>query len=132
MVMIVAQMGMPTTMAARLQAPSQASVLSVAPTLFQHPGLLDTKVHLDYVKQQVSKRAEPWQSAFNEAKNSQYASLSWMPKPRATVACGSGSNPNLGCTDERSDAAAAYTDAIIWYISRDARYASKAIQIMDA
>ena len=75
---------------------------------------------------------EPWKSAFTQAMNSKYASLSWTPKPRATVECGPYSNPNLGCSDERADAAAAYTDALIWYISGDARYASKAIQILDA
>lgn len=132
-VMTTAQMNMTITQA----TPSQTSILSIAstgvvPTTFKHPGLLDTKAHLDYVKQQVIKKAEPWLAAFNAAKDSPYASLSRMPKPRAIVACGSGSNPNLGCSDERSDAAAAYTDAIIWYISGDARYASKAVQIMNA
>src|SRR4051812_15386698 len=137
MVLIIVHMDIPMTMAARLQTSSQISALSVAPTgavpiPFKHPGLLDTKAHLDYVKLQVNKGTEPWFSAFNKAKASPYASLSWTPKPRATVACGSRSNPNLGCSDERSDAAAAYTDAIIWYINGDARYASKAVQIMDA
>jgi hypothetical protein len=42
------------------------------------------------------------------------------------------SNPNYGCTDERQDAVAAYTDALVWYIAPDARYAQKAIEIMDA
>lgn len=63
---------------------------------------------------------------------SPYASLSRSPKPRATVECGPSSNPNNGCTDEREDAIAAYTDALAWYINRDDRYAQKAIQLMDA
>ncbi len=54
------------------------------------------------------------------------------PKPRAIVECGSYSNPNLGCTDEREDAIAAYTQALMWYVTRDARHAAKAIQLMDA
>ena len=54
------------------------------------------------------------------------------PKPRAVVECGSYSNPNYGCTDEREDAIAAYTDALAWYITSDGRYAQKAIQLMDA
>jgi hypothetical protein len=40
--------------------------------------------------------------------------------------------PNNGCTDEREDAIAAYTDALAWYINRDDRYAQKSIQLMDA
>ncbi|GGM13894.1 alginate lyase family protein [Dactylosporangium sucinum] len=63
---------------------------------------------------------------------SRYASLSRTPKPRAVVECGSYSNPNYGCTDEREDAIAAYTLSLAWYITRDSRYATKAIAIMDA
>jgi hypothetical protein len=58
--------------------------------------------------------------------------LSRTPKPRAVVECGSYSNPDYGCRDERGDAIAAYTDAVLWYITRDDRYAQKAIQLMDA
>ena len=54
------------------------------------------------------------------------------PSPAPIVECGSYSNPNNGCTDEREDAIAAYTDALAWYITRDSRYAKKAIEIMDA
>ena len=46
-------------------------------------------------------------------------SLTRTPQPRATVECGSYSNPNYGCTDEREDAIAAYTDALAWYVTRD-------------
>ena len=63
---------------------------------------------------------------------SKYASLSRTPKPRAIVECGSYSDPNYGCTDEREDALAAYTLSLAWYITRDSKYADKAIQIMDA
>ena len=63
---------------------------------------------------------------------SKYASLTRTPKPRAIVECGPYSTPNNGCTDEREDALAAYTLSLAWYITRDTRYATKAIQIMDA
>jgi hypothetical protein len=111
---------------------NQQNLSNAAPTTFNHPGVLDSKAHLDLVKQKVHLGTEPWKSAFTQAMNSNYASLSWTPKPRATVECGPFSNPNLGCSDERADAAAAYTDALIWYISGDTRYANKAIQILDA
>ncbi|HLZ59913.1 MAG TPA: alginate lyase family protein [Ktedonosporobacter sp.] len=110
----------------------QSSKASASSAAFSHPGVLDSKTQLDFVKQQVQQGAEPWTTAFNQAKSSRYASLSWTPKPRAVVECGPYSNPDFGCADERNDAAAAYTDALIWYISGDSRYASKAVQIMDA
>jgi len=48
------------------------------------------------------------------------------------VECGSFSNPNIGCTDERQDALAAYGNALAWYITKNRAYAEKAIQYMDA
>lgn len=48
------------------------------------------------------------------------------------VECGSYSNPDYGCTDEREDAIAAYTNALAWYFTRDERYARKSIELMDA
>jgi hypothetical protein len=42
------------------------------------------------------------------------------PRPRATVECGSYSNPNNGCTEEREDAIAAYTTALAWSITGNA------------
>jgi alginate lyase len=103
-----------------------------APATFTHPGVGSSRAQLDFVRAKVQAGAQPWTNAFNQAKNSSYASLSRTPKPRAVVECGSYSNPNYGCTDEREDAIAAYTDALLWYLTRDDRYAQKAIQLMDA
>jgi hypothetical protein len=103
-----------------------------APATFAHPGVGVSRAQLDFVRAKVQAGAQPWTNAFNQAKNSTYASLSRTPKPRAVVECGPYSNPNLGCTDEREDAIAAYTDALLWYLTRDDRYAQKSIQLMDA
>ncbi|WP_326836004.1 alginate lyase family protein [Amycolatopsis rhabdoformis] len=110
-----------------LTAPAQA-----APATFTHPGVLVSRPQLDFVRDKVSAGAQPWKSAYDQMMGSKYASLSRTAKPRAVVECGSYSNPNLGCTDEREDAIAAYTDALAWYLTQDARYAQKAIALMDA
>jgi len=99
---------------------------------FVHPGVLVSRSQLDFVKGRVQAGAQPWASAYNSMLASRYASLSRVPAPRPVVECGSYSNPNFGCTDEREDAIAAYTDALVWYISGNAQYAQKAIQLMDA
>ncbi|GAB3817800.1 alginate lyase family protein [Kribbella italica] len=104
----------------------------LAPGTFTHPGVGVSRQQLDFVRAKVQAGAQPWTNAFNQAKNSAYGSLSRTAKPRAVVECGSYSNPNNGCTDEREDAIAAYTNALVWYITRDDRYAQKAIQLMDA
>ncbi|EOD65614.1 alginate lyase family protein [Amycolatopsis vancoresmycina] len=109
-----------------------AAPAPAAPAAFTHPGVLVSRPQLDFVKAKVKAGAQPWKAAYDQASSSSYASLSRTPKPRAVVECGPYSNPNYGCTDEREDAIAAYTDALIWYISGDARYAQKAIALMDA
>ncbi|MGV9396520.1 alginate lyase family protein [Streptomyces sp. NPDC003668] len=103
-----------------------------APSAFVHPGVTVSQAQLDFARGKVLAGAQPWKGAFDQMTASKYADLNRTPKPRATVECGSYSNPDYGCTDERQDATAAYTDALAWYITRDARYAQKAIQIMDA
>ncbi|MFJ4950520.1 alginate lyase family protein [Streptomyces sp. NPDC088760] len=103
-----------------------------APATFVHPGVTVSRTQLDFVRSKVLAGAQPWKSAYDQMAASKYASLSRTPKPRAVVECGSYSNPNYGCTDEREDAIAAYTDALAWYITRDEHYAKKAIELMDA
>ncbi|MFJ3418088.1 alginate lyase family protein [Streptomyces sp. NPDC086082] len=108
------------------------STAQAAPATFVHPGVDVSRSQLDFARTEVLAGAQPWKGAYDQMMASSYASLSRTPKPRAVVECGSYSNPNYGCTDEREDAIAAYTDALAWYITKDARYAQKAIEIMDA
>ncbi|MER5530054.1 alginate lyase family protein [Streptomyces sp. NPDC002677] len=110
-----------------LSWPAQA-----APATFVHPGVTVSRAQLDFARTEVLAGAQPWKAAYDQMMASKYADLNRTPAPRATVECGPYSNPNYGCTDEREDAIAAYTDALAWYITKDARYAQKAIQIMDA
>ncbi|MFJ3087096.1 alginate lyase family protein [Streptomyces sp. NPDC086838] len=105
---------------------------AAAPAAFTHPGVLVSRPQLDFVRSRVQAGAQPWKSAYDQMMGSKYASLSRTAKPRAVVECGSYSNPNYGCTDEREDAIAAYTLSLAWYITQDSRYAQKAIEIMDA
>ena len=120
------------TLSSPAVASSNAPATEDAPATFTHPGVGVSVAQLDFVRAKVQAGAQPWTNAFNQAKSSTYASLSRTPKPRAVVECGPYSNPNLGCTDEREDAIAAYTDALLWYLTRDDRYAQKSIQLMDA
>ena len=110
----------------------QAVPAAAAPPTFTHPGVLVSQSMLHFMRGKVNANEQPWRAAYDQMAVSPYASLSRTPKPRAVVECGPYSNPNLGCTDEREDAIAAYTLALRWYITRDTRYAAKAIQIMDA
>ncbi|MFF7066584.1 alginate lyase family protein [Streptomyces pseudovenezuelae] len=115
-----------------LAAGALAVPADAAPATFVHPGVTVSQGQLDFARSKVNAGAQPWKGAFDQMLASKYADLNRTPKPRAVVECGSYSNPNYGCTDEREDAIAAYTDALAWYITRDERYARKAIQLMDA
>lgn len=105
---------------------------SATAAVFQHPGVLVNRAQLDFARQRALAGTQPWKAAYDAMRTSTYASLSWTAKPRAIVECGPSSNPNYGCSDERNDAIAAYTHALMWYITRDSRHANKSIQIMDA
>ncbi|WP_328610217.1 alginate lyase family protein [Amycolatopsis sp. NBC_00345] len=121
-------LGLAVTPAPAAPAPATAA----APAAFTHPGVLVSRAQLDFVHTKVDSGAQPWKSAYDQMMGSAYASLSRTAKPRSVVECGPYSNPNLGCTDEREDAIAAYTDALAWYLTQDDRYAKKAIELMDA
>jgi hypothetical protein len=99
---------------------------------FIHPGVQVDKAQLDFVKGKIAAHAEPWTAAFAAMKNSSFGSLKYKAKPRADVECGAYSNPDHGCTDEKNDAIAAYTHALLWYFTGDRAHAGKAIEIMNA
>jgi hypothetical protein len=112
--------------------PSQTAAPAKSAAGFSHPGVLVNRAQLEFVKSKVAAGAEPWRLAFEAAKSSEYGSLAYTPKPRQTVECGPYSKPDLGCKDEQRDSAAAYTHALLWFISGDRAHADKAIEIMNA
>lgn len=103
-----------------------------APSSFKHPGVVLDKEQLDFVKGKVNGNEQPWTDAYNNMLSSKYASTTRTPKPTDTVECGPTTVPDKGCTDEREDAIAAYTLSLAWYITGTAKYAQKAIDIMNA
>ncbi|MFF5725040.1 alginate lyase family protein [[Kitasatospora] papulosa] len=103
-----------------------------APAVFAHPGVTVSQAQLDFSRGKVNAGVQPWKGAYDQMMASRYADPNRTAKPRATVECGSYSNPDNGCTDEREDAIAAYTNALAWYLTRDDRYAKKSIELMDA
>lgn len=99
---------------------------------FVHPGLTNNQAELDFIKQQVKAGAQPWKSAYAKLASDSHASLGYKPSPIASVECGRYSSPNHGCNEERDDAEAAYTQALLWAVGGDAAHAQKAIEIMNA
>lgn len=101
---------------------------------FQHPGVLVSRAQLDYIKAMVQAHVEPFYSTFLKAQNSYYGSLTYAPfgpPPGGMIQCGSSSVPDIGCSNSDNDAAAAYTQALLWYITGNQTYAQNSIKIMD-
>ncbi|MGB8705232.1 MAG: alginate lyase family protein, partial [Gillisia sp.] len=99
---------------------------------FIHPGILVNEEQLEEIKKRVSKGIEPQKTAFEKLKESPLAALDYKAAPQDTVSCGPYSDPNLGCQEEKRDCAAAYTQALLWYITGNKKYAENAIDIMNA
>lgn len=97
---------------------------------FSHPGILINLKQLQYVKENIYR--EPWKSAYEITLRDPLADRNYEPTPWATVECGSYSQPNLGCSDEIRDARAAYTQALLWRLNGEPRYAENVRKILNA
>jgi len=91
-----------------------------------HPGSLNSKAELDYVKAQILARAEPWLGEYNLLLSSTYAIS--LPHGRTTVL----STDNNQANTIRDDAFSAYTQALLWYFSGNGVYAERAIAILNS
>ncbi|MFC7303172.1 alginate lyase family protein [Streptomyces monticola] len=96
-----------------------------------HPGGLVDREQLETARKKVRQGEEPWASAFDGMRASRYASLWYTPQPQTEVSCPTGDKPGVGCQQEREDAIAAYTHALMWSVTRDEKHAQKAVDIMD-
>ncbi|SCE77555.1 Alginate lyase [Micromonospora coriariae] len=99
---------------------------------FVHPGVLVQSDQLDFAIGKVRAGEEPWYSAWLTLQRTRYGQLSWQARPLASVDCGFYSRPDTGCTQQTEDAVAAYAHALLWFFTRDRRYAEKSIEIIDA
>jgi hypothetical protein len=99
---------------------------------FVHPGVLVSGAQLAFVQGRLAAGAEPWTSALAAMKATKYASPTYAPSPVATVECGPYSNPDVGCTAEKDDATAAYTQALLWALTGDQAALQECIAIMNA
>lgn len=103
-----------------------------APKRWVHPGVFVNAKQLDFVSEKVARSAEPWSNAFSSMMNYNYSSPSRTAVPYKTVECGPTSTPNIGCYQEREDSMAAYINSLAYWITKERKYAEKAIYYMDA
>ncbi|KAK0109359.1 hypothetical protein ONS96_003176 [Cadophora gregata f. sp. sojae] len=127
-------LGSPINAEQHSTTPTRAS--SFAPAQWVHPGYVVDKDQLDFVKGQVAGKAQPWTNAYNQMlkdsdKYGKYVSGTRTSETVSSVSCGPTTNPDIGCTEERGDALAAWANALAWYVSGDNNYAKNAIKLMN-
>ena len=100
-------------------------------TGFLHPGLLHSDADFARMKAKVDAGAEPWLSGWQKLTANAHAQLTWTARPAAMIYRGAdGTHPeNYG--QLYNDAAAAYALAVRWKVSGDARYADKAVAVLN-
>ena len=99
--------------------------VTYAASTFVHPGALDSRGELDYVKGRIQANAQPWKAEFDRLVASGYATRT--PHGKTTI------NSNNGDAElSRDDAIASYTQALLWYYSGNATYANRAIAILNS
>jgi hypothetical protein len=102
------------------------------PAGFIHPGVLVNRAQLDEIKKRVAAGTEPQKSAFDKLQANPLGALTYIAHPWKTCECGPRSTPDLGCKAEQADSAAAYSQALLWYITGNEAYARNATNIMNA
>ncbi|MCX6181413.1 MAG: Ig-like domain-containing protein [Bacteroidetes bacterium] len=86
---------------------------------FTHPGAVNSKADLDYVKAKIAAGEQPWLGKYNEVRA--IANSGGITSPAPTSEGG-----------QKSDGRTAYAAALVWYYSGEVQYANKAIGILNA
>jgi parallel beta-helix repeat protein len=96
---------------------------------FIHPGIDMNRVDLEYMRKQVHAGAQPWKEAYDLLKAE--TPVDFQPEPFAHVIRGPYAKPDIGASELSKSSRMAYSSAILWYISRDDRYAETVIRIIE-
>ncbi|KAF7551889.1 hypothetical protein G7Z17_g4705 [Cylindrodendrum hubeiense] len=111
---------------------ASASISLLAPDSFNHPGLLHTSKDFARIRENVQNGTEPWATAWNKLRGSQFAEVSYEANPVEIVYRGSDGTNAENYYQLYHDTAAAYALAIRWAVTQDSQFGDAAISIMDS
>jgi len=98
---------------------------------FIHPGVLHTREDFDHLYRVVQQKTEPGYSSYLLLKNNLRASASYkMNGPYRTIS--RDGEYAWTKTKMETDFSAAYLNAIMWMVTKDAAHAQKSLQILEA
>ena len=95
---------------------------------FIHPGVLLAAPQLASMAAHANTGDEPWKNALAKVKSSELGPLVYTPTPLVSVNTDISAEANAIVKDSQ----AAYTQALLWSITRNPVYAENSIHIMDA
>lgn len=98
---------------------------------FVHPGLLHNQAELDFIKQKVQAKEDPWFSGWEKLLEADVSNMGWQSGAIAHVLRGGYNRPDIGASDLERDTAAAYSQSIQWVVTGETRHALKAIAILN-
>ncbi len=122
----------PAYAAVRLNTSADPSGKPAKPAGFVHPGVLVNRSQLEELRRRVAEGVEPQKSAFARLVASPWAARDYTPRPVPTVMSGPRSNPEIGAKAEQADAAAAYSQALMWCLTNDEVHARNTVKILNA
>lgn len=97
---------------------------------FKHPGMAQSAKDLEYMREMTLKGEEPWKTAYENLQRQ--TSLDFVVNPIAYISVGAYGANSIGGREYGQGGTNAYNHALMWYITKDQRYADKAIEILDA
>jgi len=97
---------------------------------FKHPGMAQSIEDLEYMREMIQKGEEPWLTSYNNLQNR--TSLDLVVNAVAYISVGAYGANSIGGREYGQGGTNAYNHALMWYITKDQRYADKAIEILDA
>ena len=111
---------------------AKSSALHAGHGAIVHPGVMQTRADLEFMKAKIKAGEEPWKSAWDLWLASPLASLDFTPKPFAHVIRGAYDAGDEGGREIQESADAANNHVMQWWVTGDEAHARKAIEIFDA
>src|SRR3984957_4695299 len=117
---------------AQQEGPAGAAVAQKTERPIVHPGILQTRADLEFMKARINAGEEPWKSSWNVWLTSPGASLDFKPKPFVHVTRGAYAAGEQGGVELSESARVANNHVMQWYVTGNEAHAHKAIEIFDA
>ncbi len=101
----------------------------MAARTFVHPGILNSKEELDFVKAKIAANEQPWKGAFDMIK-ADVGNLTYTTHAVSTLGVDPIAEDNAN--NFRADSEYALKCAMIWYYTGNVAYANKAIELINS